>query len=81
VLERLGLDPLSAQASAERFRAHSIELMEQMVPHFGDEAKLIALAKLGRQQFEAMWARERAERLEQQPVPEARPRAVDDRAA
>ena len=62
VLQTLGLDPLSAQASAERFRAHSIELMEQMAPHFGDEARLIAIAKLGRQQFEETWARERAER-------------------
>jgi len=62
VLETLGLDPLSAQASAERFRTHSIELMEKMAPHSGDEARLIAIAKLGRQQFEETWARERAER-------------------
>jgi glutathione-regulated potassium-efflux system ancillary protein KefC len=62
VLQILGMDPLSAQASAERFRAHTIELIEQMAPHFGDEAKLISLAKLGRQQFEEMWARERAQR-------------------
>jgi hypothetical protein len=51
---------MSAQASAERFRAHTIELIQQMAPHFGDEAKLIALAKLGRQQFETMWARKSA---------------------
>jgi glutathione-regulated potassium-efflux system ancillary protein KefC len=62
VLESLGLHPLDAQASAERFRAHSIALMEQMAPHFGDEARLIAIAKLGRQQFEQMWAEERAQR-------------------
>ncbi|MFT3820359.1 MAG: glutathione-regulated potassium-efflux system protein KefC [Rubrivivax sp.] len=62
VLETLGLDPLSARTSAERFRAHSIELMEKMAPHSGDEARLIAIAKLGRQQFEETWARERAER-------------------
>jgi glutathione-regulated potassium-efflux system ancillary protein KefC len=62
VLQTLGLDPLSAQASAERFRTHSIELMEKMAPHSGDEARLIAIAKLGRQQFEETWARERAER-------------------
>jgi glutathione-regulated potassium-efflux system ancillary protein KefC len=63
VLQILGMDALSAQASAERFRAHTIELIQQMAPHFGDEAKLIALAKLGRQQFEAMWAQEREDRL------------------
>ena len=62
VLETLGLDPLSAQAAAERFRAHSLELIEQMAPHQGDEARLIALAKVGRQQFEETWAHERAER-------------------
>lgn len=62
VLQTLGLDPLSAQASAERFRTHSIELLEQTLPHYGDDAKLIAMAKLGRQQFEQMWSRERAER-------------------
>ncbi|MEN9631396.1 MAG: hypothetical protein RJA10_4624 [Pseudomonadota bacterium] len=61
VLQILGLDPLSAQASAERFRAHTIELIEQMTPHFGDEAKLVAMAKLGRAQFETMWGRERDE--------------------
>lgn len=62
VLEALGQSPLDAQASAERFRAHNIELLEQGLAHFGDEAKLIALAKLGRQQFEAQWSQERADR-------------------
>ena len=73
VLQILGLDPLSAQASAERFRAHTIELIEQMTPHFGDEAKLVAMAKLGRQQFETMWGRERDEQVRlasAQPVPQ-----------
>jgi glutathione-regulated potassium-efflux system ancillary protein KefC len=73
VLQTLGLDPLSAQASAERLRAHSIELLERMLPHAGDEDQLIAIAKLGRQQFEQMWAQERAERLaaaSAQPVPQ-----------
>lgn len=71
VLEQLGLHPLEAQASAERFRTHSIELIERMLPHFGDEAKLIAEAKLGRQQFEQMWAREREERAAQRQDGEA----------
>jgi glutathione-regulated potassium-efflux system ancillary protein KefC len=60
VLEVMGIDAPVAEASARRFRAHSIELMEQMAPHFGDEAKLIAMAKQGRQQLEELWARERA---------------------
>jgi glutathione-regulated potassium-efflux system ancillary protein KefC len=48
-----------------RFRAHTIELIEQMAPHLGDEQKLIALAKQGRQQLETMWAQERAEQAAQ----------------
>ena len=63
VLEQLGLHPLDAQAAAERFRTHSVELMVRMAPHFDDEAKLIALAKAGRAQFETMWSQERDERL------------------
>jgi glutathione-regulated potassium-efflux system ancillary protein KefC len=31
-----------------------------MVPHMGDEQKLIALSKQGRQQLEALWAEQRA---------------------
>ncbi|MFO1325860.1 MAG: glutathione-regulated potassium-efflux system protein KefC [Rubrivivax sp.] len=73
VLETLGLHPLDAQASAERFRAHSIELIEQMAPHWEDEKRLIAVARQGRQQFEQLWAQERAERAARsavQPVPQ-----------
>ena len=35
-----------------------------MAPHLGDEQKLIALAKQGRQQLETMWAQERAEQAD-----------------
>ncbi len=61
VLELLGTEPHAARLQAHRFRRHSIELMEQMAPHFADEGKLIALAKQGRQQLEELWARERAQ--------------------
>jgi glutathione-regulated potassium-efflux system ancillary protein KefC len=60
VLEVMGFDPAEPAPAPRRFRAHSIELMNQMAPHFGDEGKLIALAKQGRQQLEETWARERA---------------------
>ncbi|MEO7243638.1 MAG: NAD-binding protein, partial [Rubrivivax sp.] len=61
VLERMGWERHVARTQALRFRRHSIELMDQMAPHFqGDEGKLIAIAKQGRQQLEALWARERA---------------------
>ena len=64
VLERLGFERHQARTLALRFRQHNIELVEQMRPHFGDEAKLIAIAKQGRQQLEEQFARERAEASE-----------------
>jgi glutathione-regulated potassium-efflux system ancillary protein KefC len=64
VLEQMGWQPHAARTQALRFRKHNIELMEQMAPHFGDEGKLIAMSKQGRQQLEAQWAAERQQRLE-----------------
>jgi glutathione-regulated potassium-efflux system ancillary protein KefC len=65
VLELMGWQPHSARNQALRFRQHSIELMERMAPHFGDEKKLIALSKQGREQLEAQWAVERQQHSEQ----------------
>lgn len=59
VLEALGWQPHTARTQALRFRQHNVELVEQMAPHLGDEQKLIALAKAGRQQLERLWAQER----------------------
>jgi len=61
VLELLGFERHQARTLALRFRQHSIELLEQMRHHQGDEAKLIAVAKQGRQQLEDMFAQERAQ--------------------
>jgi glutathione-regulated potassium-efflux system ancillary protein KefC len=62
VLELMGWERHAARNQALRFRRHSIELMERMAPHSGDEKRLIALSKEGRQQLEAQWAQERAQR-------------------
>ena len=62
VLEAMGWERHEARTSALRFRDHNIELMKRMAPHFGDEARLIAIAKQGREQLETLWAQERAER-------------------
>lgn len=59
VLELLGQQPHQARTAALRFRRHNVELVEAMRPHHGDEAKLIAIAKQGRQQLEEQFARER----------------------
>lgn len=61
VLEQLGWQPHTARQQAQRFRRHNVELVEQMAPHLGDQQKLIALAKAGRQQLETLWAQERAD--------------------
>jgi glutathione-regulated potassium-efflux system ancillary protein KefC len=78
VLEQMGWERHAARNQALRFRRHSIELMARMAPHSGDEKRLIALAKEGRQQLEAQWAQERAQRRErgdwQAPVGEEPPR-------
>jgi glutathione-regulated potassium-efflux system ancillary protein KefC len=59
VLELSGMRAHEARTQAQRFRRHSIELLEEMVPHIADESRLIAIAKQGRQQLEQTWARER----------------------
>jgi glutathione-regulated potassium-efflux system ancillary protein KefC len=61
VLELMGWQPHTARNQALRFRQHTIDMLEQMAPHLGDQRQLIAVAKQGRQQLEQMWARERAE--------------------
>jgi glutathione-regulated potassium-efflux system ancillary protein KefC len=62
VLEQMGWERHAARTQALRFRRHSIELMERMAPHSGDEKRLIALSKEGRRQLEAQWAQERSQR-------------------
>ena len=62
VLELMGWQAHAARTQALRFRRHSIEILHQMAPHQGDQKKLISIAKLGRQQLEEVWSRERAER-------------------
>ena len=59
VLELLGHPPEQAQQATQRFRQHNLQLLEQMYPHHRDRAKLIAVAKQGRQQLEEQMARER----------------------
>ena len=62
VLELMGWQPHTARKQALRFRQHTIDQIERMTPHLGDDQQLIALAQQGRQQLEALWAQERAQR-------------------
>ena len=59
VLELLGHEPHRARTIAQRFRRHSIEQLVTMAPHLGDQARLVALSKAGRQQLEQLLAQER----------------------
>jgi glutathione-regulated potassium-efflux system ancillary protein KefC len=63
-LEVLGWEPHEARNLALRFRKHTIDQLEQMLPHRKDRSKLIAAAKQGRQQLEEQFAQERQEALE-----------------
>jgi glutathione-regulated potassium-efflux system ancillary protein KefC len=67
VLELLGHDPADARQTTLRFRQHNLELLEKMYPHYQDRAKLIAVAKQGRQQLEEQMAQERAQRAQPHP--------------
>jgi glutathione-regulated potassium-efflux system ancillary protein KefC len=59
VLGVLGWEPHHARTMAMRFRRHTVQQLEEMLPHLGDEARVIALSKQGRQQLEALFAQER----------------------
>ena len=58
-LELLGWEPHHARTLALRFRRHNVEQLEATLPHWKDQAKLIAAAKQGRQQLEELFAQER----------------------
>jgi glutathione-regulated potassium-efflux system ancillary protein KefC len=59
VLELLGYAAADASRVVQLFKTHNVELLEQMYPHYKDRAKLITVAKLGRQQLAEQMARER----------------------
>ncbi|MGQ3126072.1 glutathione-regulated potassium-efflux system protein KefC [Variovorax sp.] len=62
VLEVLGWPAHEARESSMRFRERNLKLTDDIYPHYKDRAKLIAVNKAGRQQFEEQMAREREER-------------------
>ena len=62
VLELLGQTSEAAHRSTRRFRQHNLALFEEMHPYYKDRAKLIAVVKRGRQQFEEQLAAEREKR-------------------
>ena len=65
-LELLGWQPHQARNLALRFRKHNVAQLEATLPHWKDQAKLIASAKQGRQQLEELFAQEREAAQQQQ---------------
>jgi len=63
-LELLGWQPHEARNLALRFRRHNVAQLEATLPHWKDQAKLVAAAKQGRQQLEELFAQEREAALE-----------------
>ncbi len=59
-LEALGFERHQARNLALRFRRHNLEQLHEAAPHFRDESKLIAMAKIGRQQMEQFMTDERS---------------------
>ncbi|MFZ3128553.1 MAG: glutathione-regulated potassium-efflux system protein KefC [Rhodoferax sp.] len=64
VLELLGQTPQEAHRAVNRFRTHNLALLEKMHAHHKDRAKMIAVAKQGRQELEEQMAREREEQAQ-----------------
>nr|HMS27528.1 cation:proton antiporter [Burkholderiaceae bacterium] len=58
-LELLGYPSEDANSLVQVFKAHNMALLEQMYPHYKDRAKLISVAKIGREQLAEQMAKER----------------------
>ncbi len=65
-LEQIGWQPHHARNLALRFRRHNVAQLAAMAPHRKDEARLVAVAKQGRQQLEELFALERQQAAERQ---------------
>jgi len=65
-LELLGWQPHRARNLALRFRRHNVAQLTEMAPHRKDETRLIAAAKQGRRQLEALFALERQQAAQRQ---------------
>ena len=66
VLEQLGWERHQARTLALRFRRHNIDQLQKMAPHRKDADKVLAAAKLGRQQLEEQFAQEREQAAKRQ---------------
>jgi glutathione-regulated potassium-efflux system ancillary protein KefC len=59
-LERLGVGPYEARERADRFRRQNLQVLEELMPHFEDEAERLSSARAGREQLEQQFAEDKA---------------------
>ena len=65
-LETLGWEPHLARNLTLRFRRYNVEQLRAMAPHRQVEARLIAVARLGREPLEELFALEREQARKRQ---------------
>ncbi|MBI2393292.1 MAG: glutathione-regulated potassium-efflux system protein KefC [Deltaproteobacteria bacterium] len=61
-LEVLGVHPYEAREAADRFRAHNVRSLEELLPFLADESRRLSMARAAREQLEAQFARDREAR-------------------
>jgi glutathione-regulated potassium-efflux system ancillary protein KefC len=61
VLEELGVDRFRAREIADAFRRHNLMTLEERLPHFRDEARVLSEAKAGREELREFFARDQAQ--------------------
>jgi glutathione-regulated potassium-efflux system ancillary protein KefC len=59
-LQRLGVGPYEARERADRFRRQNLAVLEEMLPHFEDEATRLSAARAAREQLEQQFAQDKA---------------------
>jgi glutathione-regulated potassium-efflux system ancillary protein KefC len=59
-LEHLGVAPYEARERADRFRAHNVNALEELLPVFDDESRRLSMGKASRAQLEAQFAQDQA---------------------
>jgi len=59
-LEHLGVAPYEARERADRFRRQNVTVLEEMLPHFGDEARRLSASRAAREQLEKQFAEDKA---------------------
>ena len=59
-LVSLGVDVYRAREMADIFKRHNVDTMEALIPQFRDEARVVSAVRAGRDELQALFARDRA---------------------